>query len=213
MNNPKHGVSVLPDGPRSLQGVLTVVAIFQLLAYQKANDLNAANQRATVNVGGPAWQPKLSPDGKAITGWRFEYGLTNSGRLPVKNIIAQMSISLGDKRPDRGLDFNTLPQGPTIQTVIGPGFSFSAQPLEVSVEDMKDVASGKKHLFLWGWATYDDGLSGKKRLTEFCTDFTNVAFSKPDPTDPTSTLIADWPPCQVHDCYDDQCDDYGERTK
>lgn len=194
-------------------GVLTIVAVFQLLAYRRSNELSAANQRATVNVGGPLWQPKLSPDAKAVVAWQFGYGLTNSGRLPAKNIVAQMSVSVGDKRPEKGLDFSTLPQGPTVQTVVGPGFSYSAAPLEVSIDDMKDVASGKKHLFLWGWATYEDGLSDRKRLTEFCTDFASVGFSKPDPSDPTSTLVATWPPCQVHNCYDDQCEDYDQRTK
>jgi hypothetical protein len=194
-------------------GVLTVVAILQWLAYQKANDLNIANQQATINSAGPAWQPILAPDAKSITGWRFQYGWVNTGHLPAKSVVSQINVSLGDKRPERGLDFATLPQGSTILGVIGPGSSFSTPELDVSVNDMKSVALGQKHLFFWGWAVYEDSLSSKKRLTEFCNDFTSVEFSKPDPTSPTSTLIAQWPPCQIHNCYDEQCEDYNERTK
>jgi hypothetical protein len=194
-------------------GVLTIVAIFQWLAYQKANDLNIANQRATINSGGPAWQPTAASDGKSITGWKFVYAWTNTGHLPAKNLVTQFNISLGDKRPQKGLDFATLPQGSTIQAVIGPGAALTMAEVNVSVNDMKSVALGQKHLFFWGWAVYEDGLSSKKRLTEFCTDVISVDFSKPDPTDPTSTLIAQWPPCQVHNCYDDQCEDYDARVK
>jgi hypothetical protein len=195
-------------------GVLTLVAMFQLFAYMKANDLNVSAQRATMNAGGPGFAPNLAPDGKSVTGWKFQYGWTNSGHLPAKNLLTQFNMYLGDKQPQKGLDFSELPQSSTIQSVIGPGSAFAMPESEVSIDDLKAVSLGQKHLFFWGWMVYEDGLSGKKRLTEFCNDVTSLQFSNPNnPTDPKTNIIAQWPPCQTHNCYDDECEDYAARTQ
>lgn len=194
--------------------VLTIVAVLQWLAYREANELNAANQRATINVSGPAFGQVPSPDGKSTEGWMFQYGWNNSGRLPAKRVASQITFSLGDQRPVEGLNFATLGTGKTIQSVIGPSGGFQPPQIEMSVSDLKDVAEGKKHLFFWGWAIYDDGIPGTpRRLTEFCNDVTSLQFSNPDMSSLSTRVEANWPPCPVHNCYDEQCNDYNEITK
>lgn len=196
-------------------GFLVLFTFFQVIINHHANQLNAANQRAMINFSGPAWQSIPSPDGKAIIGWRFGYGWSNSGRSPAREVISQVYYSLGDARPDKGLDFGNLPQGQTIQNVIGPGNGFGPPDVAISIANLEEVVAARKHLFFWGYATYDDGIPGTpRRLTEFCNDVISLAFSNPnDPTNIKTQLIASWPPCPVHNCYDEQSEDYAQRTK
>lgn len=177
------------------------------------NRLNQANQRAMLNFNGPGLQKKMSPDGKKIASWQVYYGWTNSGRDPAKNAFAQYNFSLGDKRPTRDLNFDTLPTRDTYPMILGPNTSFGMTPVELTIPDLEDVESGKKHLFFWGWATYSDGIPGSpRRLTEFCTDVTGLTWSADNHSDPSTTPVVSTPPCEKHNCYDEDCEDYRQRT-
>lgn len=195
-----------------------VLMVFSGLLYMvsdKANEVNIATQRAIVNSMGPSWQRIPSPDGKSIIGWRFDYGWQNSGRTPAKNAVAQTNLYTGDKHPNKGLDFSTLPQNNSLAFVLGPNASFGMPSNDVPLSTLKEISDGKKHMFFWGWIVYEDGIPGTpKRLTEYCMDVNSLSFSKPeDPSNPASDLVANWPPCETHYCYDEQCSDYDARTK
>jgi len=196
-------------------GVLTLFTGLLYMVSNRANEVNVATQRATVNISGPVWAKIQSPDGKSIAGWRFLFSWGNSGRTPANNAVYQTNLYIGDVRPEKGLDFGTLPQSPTLSFVLGPNATYGVQNMDISIEQLKEVADGKKHMFFWGWIAYDDGIPHTpRRLTEYCMDVTSLSFSKPnDLTNPTDELIANWPPCKTHYCYDDQCGDYTAHTK
>jgi len=190
-----------------------------LLAYVsfEANRLNAANQRAIVNFNGPMFGKKMMPDGKKVKSYLVYYGWSNSGRSPAKNAFTQFNDSVGDRRPTKDTDFSSLSQRDTLPLILGPGTMFQVPPVELTVSQLDDVTSGKQHLFFWGWVTYDDGIPGSpRRLTEFCTDVTSVDWSGGPSMahdDPANTMTINTPPCDKHNCYDDTCNDYSERTK
>jgi hypothetical protein len=195
-----------------------VLMVFTGLLYMvscRANDVNIATQRATVNPSGPGWAKIPSPDGKSIIGWRFMFAWQNSGRTPANNASEQTNVSIGDVHPEKSLNFGTLPQNPTYSLVLGPGANYGTPQIDIPLDQLKGVAEGKQHMFFWGWFVYDDGIPHTpRRLTEYCMDITKMTFTKPDDmSNPANELYADWPPCKTHYCYDDKCEDYAAHTQ
>ena len=44
-----------------------------------------------------------------------------------------------------------------------------------SLENIKSLQDGSKHMFVWGWAEYDDVFEGTRRhRTEFCNEIVAV---------------------------------------
>jgi hypothetical protein len=196
-------------------GVLCLfTALLAWVSYQ-ANSLNAAQQRAIVNFNGPAVSKKLTPDGKSVKAYQIYYGWQNSGRGPAKDAEAQYNFYLGDKKPTKDTDFSHLPTRDTLPLILGPGTYFQMTPIDLNVSDLESVETGKQHLFLWGWITYNDSIPhSPRRLTEFCTDVTSVQWATPgDHSDVNANPSITTPPCETHNCYDEECHDYDQRTK
>jgi hypothetical protein len=179
-----------------------------------ANETNRETQRAMLSSSGPIIQKVNMPDGKTLKGFSVTYFWANGGTIPAKEGRAQFNLSLGATRPTTGLDFMSLPQSSTIPFVLGPKGAIQMAPVSISREEMDAVEQGKLHLFFWGWVIYRDGLlDTPRRLSEFCTDITNVTWSKPDHTDATVDIVTSSPPCETHNCYDEQCADYSALAK
>ena len=194
--------------------VLCLFTFFLWRVSDAANGLNAANQRAMVNFNGPGVGKTLSPDGKTVAAYQVLYAWSNSGRSPAKSAISQYNASLSDLRPDRSLDFDSLPTRETLPLIVGPGTVFQLPPVVLTVSDLEDVSTGKKHLFFWGWITYKDGIpDSPTRLTEFCTDVTSINWGSGDHNSLSNNPTLNTPPCAQHNCYYEECGDYAERVK
>lgn len=67
-------------------------------------------------------------------------------------------------------DFNFPDYGEAdILTLIAPGSSLESTPLAIALAQMQAVIDGTAHLYMYGWAEYDDVFEGTPRhRTEFC---------------------------------------------
>jgi hypothetical protein len=203
-------------------GAWTAVAtvamcIFSYFLWQvsnESNENNIASQRATLSSNGPNWGKIMSQDGKTVTGYTIGYAMANSGSLPAKDASGQVNLSIGSDRPGDVKDFAKLPQSQTVNFIVGPKGAIVLPQVSFSIADAEEVAAGRKHMFVWGWTVYHDGFSKTPtRLTEFCTDFTQVNWTSPDHTSPQSVVMALSPPCEKHNCYDEDCPDYKTKTE
>jgi hypothetical protein len=111
------------------------------------------------------------------------------------------------------MDFNQLPQERITTAVIAPKSGIQLAPGFISMQDVEDVQLGKKHMFFWGWAVYQDGINTNPRLSEYCFNVEGATFSKIDHADFTGETLLGTTPCGVHFCFNEDCEDYRNRTK
>ena len=105
----------------------------------------------------------------------------NSGETRTKNMFMHVSHQFFDGEMPNDFSFPDLGDQTRVPTMIGPraimmssGFKF-----EVSDPSVLLVFENKKHLYIWGWAEYDDIFENTARhRTEFCYEifFVGVAF-------------------------------------
>ena len=192
-----------------------VLCIFSGLLWKvndKANDTSISTQRAFISFGGPVLVKDVQ--NRKLKGINVYYGMTNSGTTPASAAILEWNMSLGPTSPAKGVDFDTLSQNERMPLVLGPKANFQMKPVYLSVEELEMVAQNKKHLFFWGWVTYRDIFSSTpERLSEFCTDIASATWTAANHNDPNVDFKTDNPPCPIHNCYDQQCEDYSTRTK
>jgi hypothetical protein len=193
-----------------------ILAIFTYLLYQvskTANDTSTATQAALVSSFGPSLSKVLSDDGKTLKGYNAVFTWVNNGTTPSKSTLMQSNVTVGRDLPTRSLDFSSLPQSKIMSGVIGPKAGIQVQPSFISLKDFEDVAQERTHMFMWGWATYKDVFSNTPRLSEYCFDVQGANWTKPNHADPTTDMTIINPPCGVHFCFNEECEDYSTRTK
>lgn len=192
-----------------------LLTVFSALLYRvsdKANETSVATQRAFVSFLGPVFVKDVQ--GKKLMGINVYYAWSNSGTTPAKDEVSEWNMSLGETQPEKGLNFDNLPQNQRLQLVLGPKATFQLNPVYLTVRDLEMISEGKLHLFFWGWTTYRDIFGGTPvRLSEFCTDITSASWTMPDHTNPLVDFKTISPPCPVHNCYDQDCEDYSSRAK
>ena len=202
--------------PGAWSAIFTGVLVFFTRLLYKVNDrateASIASQRAFLSFSGPALIKDIQK-GK-WTGLRVYYLWSNSGTTPAKDGTSEWNMSFGPIVPAKGLDFDSLPQNERHAFVIGPKAAYQLSPVYLSTQDLEAVAENKKHLFFWGWVTYRDIFSGTPlHLTEFCTEITSAVWTQQDHASPAADWNTTSPSCPVHNCYDEDCEDYSTRTR
>lgn len=106
--------------------------------------------------------------------WRLQPQWTNSGDTPTRRlkIYSACEIRLTPLPP--GFDFSTITGtvgsgllGPKIQLLGGQAPQIPAPA--ITPQDLVDVQTGIKHLYVWGWARYNDTFPGTpEHITRFC---------------------------------------------
>jgi hypothetical protein len=192
-----------------------VLVVFSGLLWKvsdRTNETSITSQRAFISFSGPYIVADVKD--KKMKGTNVYWVMANSGTTPADGVVIESNMSLGQAVPEKGIDFDGLPQTERQKLVLGPKGSYQFKPLYLSIEDWDAIANAKEHLFFWGWVTYHDIFNGTpERLSEFCTDITKVNWNKEDHSDPTGGINTINPPCPTHNCYDEECEDYNERTK
>ena len=131
-----------------------------------------ASQRAYIGVGG--YKALYEQDKAGQWVYRFRPVWTNSGDTPPRNlrIITQCELRNSKLPANYGFAFDQAKMGsgiinPRDSSLGGPSPEYPSPG--VSVQDIKDVQSDNKYLFLWGRAEYDDTFPGERKyLTHFC---------------------------------------------
>lgn len=193
-----------------------VLSLFSYLLWnvtEVANQTAQATQAASLSSFGPAVAKIPSEDGKTLKGYNFFFTWVNNGTTPSRTATMQANVEVGSILPTKELDFNNLQQSKITVAVLGPKAGIQMPPNFVSLEDMEDIAQNKKHMFLWGWAVYHDIFSGTSRLSEYCFDVQNVNWTKPRHSALATDITITDPPCGVHFCFNEECEDYKTRTK
>jgi hypothetical protein len=106
--------------------------------------------------------------------WRFRPIWENTGNTPTSQLLHYTEVELLDSELPRGFDFTTTTHSPGVglftprSTTLGglaPNFPRSA----ITPADIIDIKAGRKHLYLWGWASYKDIFPHtKEHITRFC---------------------------------------------
>lgn len=193
-------------------GILVLFTALLWRVNDRATETSVAAQRAFISSTGPGIIKDVQ--GPKWKGVKVYYLWGNSGTTPAKDAVSEWNMSLGSTIPTKGLNFDNLPQNERLSFVMGPKSNFQMVPVYLSTEELEMVADGKKRLFFWGWVTYRDIFSATPiHLSEFCTDITSAVWTTPNHT----ALTTDWntvsPPCPVHNCYDEDCEDYTARIR
>jgi hypothetical protein len=100
----------------------------------------------------------------------------NSGDTPTKNLRTHFNVVLfptvlpdNFAFPDLNPSGGILLLSTTVATLIGPKASSTTMAIHILPDHLKDVRDGKRHLYVYGWAEYNDIFPGTKRhRTEFC---------------------------------------------
>jgi hypothetical protein len=190
---------------------LTIFSGLLWKVSDRANETSIISQRAFLTNNGPAII-KIA-DGPKLKGLNFVFAVSNSGTTPAKNAISEQDVAFWRTGPQKGFNFEDLPQVEKVTFVLGPKASFQLNPMFVSIEQLESVAQGK-YIIFWGWFTYRDIFNNTPlRLSEFCLEINNVTWAKTDHTDASGDVFLVYPPCPTHNCYDEDCEDYAKRTQ
>ena len=113
--------------------------------------------------------------------WTVSVMWENGGGTRTKNMFSHASSEFFDEEMPDNFPFPDLGDQTRIRTMIGPRAFIFSGGFEFRVADphVLDVHKGAKHLYIWGWAEYDDIFDNTPRhRTEFCYElfFTGAAF-------------------------------------
>lgn len=95
----------------------------------------------------------------------------NSGDTPTKKMRNHVNWTyfVTDIPPD--FDFPDITGEESTAVLIGPHATLNTSPLEINMQCIDNVAQGKGHLYIWGWAEYNDVFENTNRhRTEFCSE-------------------------------------------
>jgi hypothetical protein len=168
-------------------------------------------QRPFIFFGGKASATKTIVEGK-ITDLVLSWPWENTGVTPTKNARDHTNwLAFPDAIPSN-FDFPDVKPVDNRQFEIAPR-SYANSTMTIPVYMFDQAKQGHVHIFVWGWITYDDIFTGTKmRLAEFCDEITNVKSTKEDITDSTTDITWELSLCKTHNCADEQCTDYKQRT-
>lgn len=137
----------------------------------------------------------------------------NGGVSPTKNAVSGVNwISLPGEIP---LNYTFPDQGniDSKQFEIPPK-AFAFGTVKIPISFIESARKGQSHLFLHGWITYHDIFDKTPtRLSEFCDEVVEIKSSTPQLTEPTAEISWQLSLCQNHNCSDERCLDYKQRTQ
>jgi hypothetical protein len=189
----------------------------QWKAMHESNEINRENvesvQRALVFFSG---QTGIA---KRITGTRVST-LTilvpwlNTGVTPAtegKSVVNWQTLPSPFGLP-QNFAYPDLANTKPVRFEIPPKGSGNAT-MDVPIHWIEDTKNKKFRMFIYGWITYRDIFSRTPiHLSEFCSEITNIDSGPKDVTDPTANIAWELSLCSEHNCSDERCSDYREKT-
>jgi hypothetical protein len=201
-----------------------VFAIKQWNAMRESNAINRENvesvQRALVFFSGqPAYVKRLT--GKKVTSLTIVLPWENTGVTPAMN--GKSIVNWKTFPSPSGLPENfTYPDEVNVeprQFEIPPR-GYGNGTMDVPIQWIEATKNGSLRMFIHGWIIYDDifkGTEGTRKtpihLSEFCDEITNIKSTPDDVTDPTANITWELSLCREHNCSDERCRDYQEKTR
>lgn len=104
--------------------------------------------------------------------WRFRATMENTGETPTVHLTIHTACEL--RNTQLPADFQFVDNSPVGTGLLGPkassqgGIAPMPPAAALTPQDLHDVQLGRKFLYLWGWARYNDVFPGTERhLTRF----------------------------------------------
>jgi hypothetical protein len=105
------------------------------------------------------------------TGIRFIVSWENSGTTPTKHLLTRLAWEVFTPDIPSNFDFPDRGPAPLSHPSIGPKSSINTASLDIPIDVFQAVKAGTYHLYIWGWAEYNDIFDNTDRhRTEFCTE-------------------------------------------
>jgi hypothetical protein len=142
--------------------------------------------------------------------------LENSGSTPTRGMKAHINWKFFPGVLPKDFRFPDMSAKDSVDEpiVLGPKGSRSLITDPISTGVLEAVRLHQLHLYLWGWAKYRDIFDDTPiRLTEFCYDVSVVQGGRAEQPVAVKGWIFEYTQCVPHNCYDEECSDYVERTK
>lgn len=103
-----------------------------------------------------------------VQAWKTGVRWKNSGTTPTRNLRLFIALAIREDELPAEFDFPPKPVA-DVNLMIAPGGTIDSDELGISLEDVDAIVAGLKHLYVWGWAEYDDVFEATPRhRTEFC---------------------------------------------
>jgi hypothetical protein len=182
-----------------------------------ARDALVVSERAFVAFSGLGTPIPYFLSGTVAAGaYTIPIQWTNAGTTATKKGAVYVGHRVSPKPLPDNFDYPS--DSPRQPFVIGPKGT-AAWDYGVPAAELLAVQSEGKHIYFWGWNTYRDIFPQTPvRLTEFCVDVAYI-MQPTVPGQPADakrlgpTILPKYSSCPKHNCYDEECPDYKERTK
>jgi hypothetical protein len=147
----------------------TIVLVFVTNRQARlTKDALIYTQRAFVFVRDGTLTVTRDRQTEKATGFLISVDWENSGDTPTKNMRMRFNRLVTPKILPDDFDFPDY-EIDDIHILLGPKATVGTTPLEISPEEMRAVREKESHLYVWGWAEYNDVFPNTKRhRTEFC---------------------------------------------
>lgn len=110
---------------------------------------------------------------KTIIGWSFHIVWQNTGATPTRDMLTHTSIRFEESGIPEGYRFPDMwiirKEQVYPPVTLSPNSTFAEDIGMFSIDQLREVINGKKTLYFYGWADYNDVFSDSERhRTEFC---------------------------------------------
>jgi hypothetical protein len=120
-------------------------------------------------------QATTGPLVEAVIGWNIGIQWENTGDTPTRDLVTH--ISLHEFQGEMPADYN-FPElnKTTTKSLLGPKAVCFSPVFSISDSQARQIFQGRNHLYMWGWAEYDDVFPDSERhRTEFCYELLFIA--------------------------------------
>jgi hypothetical protein len=134
------------------------------------------------------------------TEWGFQIPVANSGTTPTKDFIGAIHSVALLKPMDANYDFHDYEGGTNMFIGAKDGPEMRSEPIKF--EDVVTAFERKGHIYIFGWASYNDVFPGTSRhVTKICLELSIGADPRKNLIPPTWYILTPY-----HNCADDECD-------
>ncbi len=167
-----------------------------------------SGERAYVHFNGCRWISH--PDQTNRIFWRIRPKWFNSGNTPTRNLRVYAHYELLEN--PLGDDYKFIQAtSQRIPAILYPKVGLESQPRDFYGSDLLEVKDGRKHLYVWGVARYNDIFPDTiEHVTKFCVVATNLSG---DPLkswhEKDNNFDIAFASFDRHNCADEECDEEG----
>jgi hypothetical protein len=202
-------------------GIFLATAIYAVVAtlqWCAMRDSNKINRDALEGVQRPfvTFSPKMSvgtkfdPRTGHIAAFFPQVPINNSGNTATRNLKDHVSVYPSKDELPQTFTFPDIGRAPE-SIDIGPHDSITYYAASFGINDARAAQSGTGHVYIYGWATYNDGFRNTSpHITQFCYELKvddSVDISDPkwiqSPYNIGSFQMC--PSALDHNCTDEEC--------